>query len=183
MENMQNTIKKTIQRESYISTFFVKNKDLLERIKHKIIEQIKEDCPLNYKTNVKAKFTGFHSLVEEPEIFEFITEIKPCIDNISNQVTIVKDCWGNVYDNDDHTLLHHHKDCTGFCGILYLTEGGPGTYFKDFDTTIKEEYGKVVLFDPLLLHQVVPSNLQKTRITMAFNCYEKKPWDNLYLNQ
>ena len=66
---------------------------------------------------------------------------------------------------------------------LYLTEGGPGTYFKDFDTTIKEEYGKVVLFDPLLLHQVVPSNLQNTRITMAFNCYEKKPWDNLYLNQ
>jgi len=43
MENMQNTIKKTIQRESYISTFFVKNKDLLERIKHKIIKQIKID--------------------------------------------------------------------------------------------------------------------------------------------
>jgi len=178
---MQNTIKKIIQRESYISIFFVKNKDLLERIKHKIIKKTK-DSPLNYKTNVKAKFTGFYSLVEEPEIFEFITEIKPCIDNISNQVTIVKECWGNVYENDDHTILHHHREVSGFCGIIYLTEGGPGTYFKDFDLTIKEEYGKVVLFDPLLLHQVNKSNLQSTRITMVFNCYEHKPWDNLYLN-
>ena len=128
-------------------------------------------------------FTGFHSLAEEPEIFEFMKEIKPFIDNIYDRVAVAKECWGNVYDNNDHTTLHHHKDCTGFCGILYLTEGGPGTYFKDFDTTIKEEYGKVVLFDPLLWHQVIPSNLQKTRITMAFNCYEHKPWDNLYLNQ
>ena len=179
---MQHTITKVIQSESYLSTCFVKNKDLLERIKNKIIEKTK-DSSLDYKTNVKAKFTGFYSLREEPEIFEFITEIKPFIDNIYNRVAVVEECWGNVYDNNDHTTLHHHKDCTGFCGILYLSEGGPGTYFKDFDTTIKEEYGKVVLFDPLLLHQVVPSNLQNTRITMAFNCYEKKPWDNLYLNQ
>ena len=179
---MQHTITKVIQSESYLSTCFVKNKDLLERIKNKIIEKTKNSS-LDYKTNVKAKFTGFHSLREEPEIFEFMKEIKPFIDNIYNRVAVVEECWGNVYENNDHTTLHHHKDCTGFCGILYLSEGGPGTYFKDFDTTIKEEYGKVVLFDPLLLHQVVPSNLQNTRITMAFNCYEKKPWDNLYLNQ
>ena len=37
MENMQNTIKKTIQRESYISTFFVKNKDLLRNHKYAIL--------------------------------------------------------------------------------------------------------------------------------------------------
>ena len=179
---MQHTITRVIKRESYISTCFVKNKNLLERIKNKIIEKTK-DSSLDYKTNVKAKFTGFYSLREEPEIFEFITEIKPFIDNIYSQVAILEECWGNVYDNDDHAALHHHKEVTGFCGILYLSEGGPGTYFKDFDTTIKEEYGKVVLFDPLLLHQVVPSNLQNTRITMAFNCYDHKPWDNLYLNQ
>jgi len=179
---MQHTITKIVQRDSYISTCFVKNKDLLERIKNKIIDK-SNDYSLSYKTNVKAKFTGFKSLTKEPEIFEFITEIKPFIDNIYDRIGIVKDCWGNIYDNDDHAVLHHHIDCTGFCGILYLTEGGPGTYFKDFDITIKEEYGKVVLFDPILLHQVVSSNLQNTRITMAFNCYEHKPWYKFHLNQ
>ena len=113
---MQHTITRVIKRESYISTCFVKNKNLLERIKNKIIEKTK-DSSLDYKTNVKAKFTGFYSLAEEPEIFELMTEIKPFIDNIYDQIAIVRECWGNVYNNDDHATLHHHKEVTGFCGI------------------------------------------------------------------
>ena len=178
----QEVLKHKITRDSYISICYVKNKNLLERIKNKIIEKSK-DSSLDYKTNVKAKFTGFYSLAKEPEIFDFMTEIKPFINNIYTKSSYLEECWGNIYTNNDYALEHHHQNCTGFCGILYLSEGGPGTYFSDFNVTVNEEYGKVVLPDPLLLHQVVSSNLKKTRITMAFNCYEKKSWDNFYLNQ
>ena len=142
----------------------------------KIEEGINQENNENYKTNVKGKFTGFDSLVYEPETLEFMRYIEPSISNIYNRIAYVKECWGNIYNNDDHALLHHHQDCSGFSGILYLTEGGPGTYFSDFDITINEEYGKVVLFDPLLLHQVKSSNLKNSRITMGFNCHEKKAW-------
>ena len=143
----------------------------------KIEEEIrKSGDKQDYKTNVKAKFTGFESLSLEPEIREFAMQMKPFSNRVCNKKTEMRECWGNVYHKDDYAVLHHHRACTGFSGILYLTNEGPGTYFKDFDLTIKEEYGKVVLFEPMLLHEVKPSNLQTTRITMAFNCYEISPW-------
>jgi len=172
----QHTIKQQISRDAYISTFFIDDSVLLEKIKNKIIDKA-HDSSFDYKTNVKAKFTGFKSLVQEPEILEFAKKIGPYVDNIYSKVSELRDCWGNIYTKDDHTLLHHHQDTTAFCGILYLTEGGPGTYFKDFNITIEEKYGKVVLFPGILLHEVKASNLNNTRITMAFNCFEQKPWD------
>ena len=172
----QEILKHKITRDSYISVCYVKDKNLLERLKNKIIKK-SNGSDLNYKTNVKAKFTGFESLIHEPETLEFIKHIEPFINNIYIKSTYLGECWGNIYTNNDHTLEHHHQNCTGFCGILYLSEGGPGTYFSDFNITVNEEYGKVVLFDPLLYHEVKSSNLENTRITMAFNCYEKKYWD------
>jgi len=174
--NIQHTIERRVFRDCYISTFFIKNVNLLENIKQKIIDKTKNSS-FSYKTNVKAKFTGFESLSLEPEIKEFAMEIKPFSNSVCNKKTAMKECWGNVYHKNDYAMLHHHKGCTGFSGILYLSNEGPGTYFKDFDLTIKEEYGKVVLFDPMLLHEVKPSSLQSTRITMAFNCYEIAPWE------
>ena len=173
--NIQLTVERTISRNCYISTFFIEDKNLLENIKQKIIDKA-NNSPLSYKTNVKAKFTGFESLSLEPEIREFAMQMKPFSNRVCNKKTEMRECWGNVYHKDDYAVLHHHRACTGFSGILYLTNEGPGTYFKDFDLTIKEEYGKVVLFEPMLLHEVKPSNLQTTRITMAFNCYEISPW-------
>lgn len=172
----QTILKQKIYRDSYISISYVEDKNLLERIKNKIIIKSKNST-FDYKTNVKAKFTGFNSLIYEPEILEFIRYIEPAINNIYNKIAYVKECWGNIYNKNDHALLHHHQACSGFSGILYLTEGGPGTYFSDFDITINEECGKVVLFDPRLLHEVKSSNLKNSRITLAFNCYEKNDWD------
>ena len=172
----QYTIKQKIWREAYISTFVIDDSILLEKIKNKIIDK-SHDFSLSYKTNVKSKFTGFKSLVEEPEIQEFAKKIGPYVDNIYPKVSELKECWGNIYTKDDYTQLHHHQETTAFCGILYLTEGGPGTYFKDFNITIEEKCGKVVLFPGSLLHEVKASNLNNTRITMAFNCFEKKSWE------
>jgi ectoine hydroxylase-related dioxygenase (phytanoyl-CoA dioxygenase family) len=66
---------------------------------------------------------------------------------------------------------------TAFCGILYLSDNGPGTFFKDFDVTIEEKIGRYVLFHPLLLHSVEKNLKNKERITIAFNMYETKVWD------
>jgi hypothetical protein len=72
---------------------------------------------------------------------------------------------------------HNHSDCS-FCGILYLTEGGPGTYFKEYDLLIKEEVGKFILFHPMLKHSVQEIDKDIERITVAFNMSHLKEWQN-----
>ena len=74
---------------------------------------------------------------------------------------------------------HDHRSTTAFCGILYLTEGGPGTYFKEYDLTINEEIGKYILFHPDLLHSVSKITNNIERMTVAFNMNRMISWENL----
>ena len=90
--NVQHTIEKTISRDCYVSTFFIEDKNLLENIKQKIIDKV-NNSPLSYKTNVKAKFTGFESLSLEPETKEFAMQIKPFSNIVCNKKTAMKECW------------------------------------------------------------------------------------------
>jgi hypothetical protein len=61
---------------------------------------------------------------------------------------------------------------------LYLTEGGPGTYFKEYDLLVEEEVGKYILFHPLLKHSVQKIENNIERITIAFNMNEVKTWED-----
>jgi hypothetical protein len=139
-----------------------------------------KDVELSYKTHVKGHFTGFKSLIKNIYFHNFLKMIQPYIKNIYPQNFQIIDAWGNICKQNEEVTEHDHKSTTAFCGILYLSEGGPGTYFKDYDLTIEEEIGKFVLFHPSLTHSVKKINKEMERITVAFNMGEVKSWEDKF---
>ena len=75
--------------------------------------------------------------------------------------------------------MHDHELTSAFSGILYLTEGGPGTFFHEHNITIEEEIGKFILFHPRLMHSVKKIENDIERITVAFNMDKIKLWENI----
>jgi len=168
---------KEITKETYILTSKINDKDIINNL----IKSIKEceNSDLNYKTNVKGVFTGFKSLIKNVYFVDFLKIIQPSIRVIYAQNFMIEDAWGNICKKGDEVIEHDHGSVSGFCGILYLTEDGPGTYFKEYDLTIKEEIGKFILFSPILQHNVKKIEKDIERITLAFNMNQVKEWTNL----
>jgi hypothetical protein len=137
------------------------------------------DKNLYYKTNVKGNFTGFHSLQDNNDFISFLKLIQPQIQLIQKDNFIIQSAWGNFCKKNEEVTEHNHAGINGFCGILYLSEKGPGTYFKDYDILIDEKIGKFILFHPILMHSVKKIEDDIERITVAFNMQTVKPWDEL----
>jgi len=167
---------KEILKETYILTGKINN----ERLIKNLIDFVKKnkDENLSYKTNVKGDFTGFKSLIQNNEFITFLKNIQENIKVIYRDNFIIQDAWGNICKIGEEVTEHDHGGITGFCGILYLTEGGPGTYFKEYDLLVKEEIGKYVLFHPLLKHSVKKIENDIERITIAFNMGGTKMWED-----
>jgi len=167
---------KEILKETYILTGKINNKQLIKNL----IEVVKKnkDEKLSYKTHVKGHFTGFKSLIQNNEFITFLKEIQENIKMIYRDNFIIVDAWGNICKIGEEVTEHNHDGISAFCGILYLTEGGPGTYFKEYDLLVEEEIGKYILFHPSLKHSVKKIENDIERITIAFNMNEVKSWDD-----
>ena len=167
---------KPIEIDHYILTGQINDFSLINILKEKIKEKVKTSN-LNYKTNVKGMFTGFKAFVEVEDFHKFIQSIKKEILIICKKNFLIQDAWGNIYFKDGEAIMHNHDGNDGFCGILYLTEGGPGTYFPQFDMNVEEKIGRFVLFHPLLDHEVKKIDKDIERITIAFNTNLVKNWN------
>ena len=168
-------ISNKIFRNSFIFTGEINDKDLID----KLIEDTREGVKISTisgKTNVKGTHTEFEYFVNNSKFHKFFRLIQPSIFEMFKKNLIIKDAWGNICNKNDEVIEHTHLGTTGFCGILYLTDNGPGTYFKDFDILVEEKIGKYVIFDPLLYHSVEKITEQKERITIAFNIDLVSPW-------
>jgi hypothetical protein len=163
-----------------LQTFIMTGKIYNEKIINNLINFIKnnKDTNLSTKTHVKGHFTGFKSLVENENFINFLKIIQPNIQIIFQNNFLIEDAWGNICKINEEVTEHNHAGINAFCGILYLTENGPGTYFKEYDLLIKEEIGKYVLFHPILKHSVEKIKNNIERISVAFNVNELNPWDN-----
>jgi hypothetical protein len=171
--------KREIIRDAFICVGKIKDKELIENLKSEIKNfKIKEEDNLSYKTNVKGIFTGWQSLVKNKFFLEFLFSIKKEIKLIYDNNFIITDAWGNILKKDEEVIEHTHGN-NAFSGIIYLTDGGPGTFFRDLNLTIEEEIGKYILFTPYLKHSVQKINKDIERITIAFNFNEISNWQDL----
>jgi len=171
-----NLITKDISINTYILVGEINNNELINNLRNNIINNI--DPTFKNKTNVKGDFTGFSKLNNNEYFANFIQSIMPEIQIICKFNFIIHNSWGNICRKGDEVVEHNHGGTNGFCGILYLTENGPGTYFKDYDIKIDEKIGRFVLFHPLLFHSVEKINSDIERITIAFNMEKTKNWEN-----
>jgi len=166
---------RNIEIETFLLIGEIKNEIILTNLKNFIKNNI--DNSWNSKTHVKGDFTGFSKLMETPYFLDFMGCIKKEIKRIYPGNFFVKDAWGNVCTLNGQVTEHNHNGINAFCGILYLTEGGPGTYFKEYDLNIDEKIGRFILFHPYLLHSVNKIDKNIERITMAFNMQQIANWE------
>ena len=167
---------KEIKKETFILIVKINNQEIIDNLKI-AVKNIKDE-KWSYKTNVRGHFTGFTSLLNNIDFKKFLILIKKEINIIYKKNFIVINAWGNILKIGDEVLEHNHLGSSAFSGLLYLSDKGPGTYFKQHDLLITEEIGKFVLFDTSLLHSVLKIKDNIERITLSFNCDEAREWDN-----
>ena len=157
----------TLEKKIFLIEYQLNDLSFVEDFKNLIDNNISE---LSYKTNVKGKMTQWNTFVNNKDFQKIILNSADIIKYFVADGAYCDNAWGNKLENDDEVISHHHVGSdTTMSGILYLTEDGPGTYFKDFNKTIKEKIGKLVFFSPEAYHGVSKSNLNKTRYTLSFN--------------
>ena len=167
---------KEIKLETFILTGVLDDIDIVNNLINFVKKN--KDENLSYKTNVKAHFTGFRSLVQNNYFINFLKKIKKNIQIVYPDNFIINSAWGNMCAFGEEVIEHDHNGTTAFSGILYLTEGGPGTYFKEYNLNIEEKIGKYVLFSPNLKHSVKKLEKNIERITIAFNMNKIKEWED-----
>jgi hypothetical protein len=173
---------KEINMETFILTGKINDQEIINNL-IKFIKNNEKNI-LNYKTSITGKQTDFKFLNENEYFQKFLSNIKNEIKIINGDKSfVIKDAWGNLINYNEEILEHDHKGTAGFCGILYLTDNGPGTYFKDYDLTIKEEKGRFVLFDPVLKHSVKKLEEKIERISIAFNMVNVRESEKPLINQ
>jgi hypothetical protein len=170
-----NLMAKDINIETYILTGMLDDTDIINNLINFVKKN--KDENLSYKTNVKGHFTCFQSLVQNKYFINFLEKIKKNIQIVYQDNFIINSAWGNICAFGEEITEHDHIGVTAFSGILYLTEGGPGTYFKEYDLNIEEKIGKYVLFSPILKHSVKKLEKNIERITVAFNMNQIKKWE------
>lgn len=166
---------KDIVMQTFMLTGQINNYEIIQNLKNKIIN-FKDKK--NLITNVKGVFTGFDYFVDNIDFHNFIKSIQNEITFIFKENFTITNAWGNLLKKNGEVIEHNHNGVTGFCGILYLSSGGPGTYFKNYNITVEEKVGRFVLFSPVLLHKVEKTDKDLERITLAFNANLAKPWEN-----
>ena len=127
--------------------------------------------PLNYKTNVKGKMTGWEFFKNIPEFNKILLEIGQIFNSFNFRAMTLSQAWGNIIEKGDEVMMHNHR-YNSVSGVLYLTENGPGTYFPQFNKTIVEKIGKFVFFSAEADHGVAKSNVKQKRYTIACNFIE-----------
>jgi len=166
---------KEVKKQGFILTGKIHDKEVINNLINFVKNN--KDEKLSYQTSVKGHFTGFKSLINNEYFHKFLKLIKDEMSAIYPiDRFIIKDCWGNILKKGEEIIEHRHGN-TAFCGVIYLTEGGPGTYFSEYDITIEEKIGGFILFNPILAHSVKKMEQDIERITIAFNMDAIKDWE------
>lgn len=167
-----------IQFTTSINSLFI-YEDVIENFSpNYFIKKIDENISdkLSYITNVKNQMTDFKTFTNDIEIHKIFQNYYKLFNIYLNQGIIkLEDCWGTKSCEIVQTTRHGHG--LGVSGILFLTEGGPGTFFPQFNFNVNEKIGKIVFFDSRVLHEVKKTKLNNPRYLLSFNFKKIKDWE------
>jgi len=153
--------------------------DLIENFNpNYFIEKIDKNISdkLSYNTNAKNQITDWHTFVDDIELRKIFLSFDIFFnDYLKTGPLRLDDCWGTKSCEFVETIRHDHS--LGVSGIIYLTEGGPGTFFPQFNFNVSEKIGKIVFFDSQTEHEVKKTKINNTRYLLAFNFKHIKPWN------
>ena len=140
----------------------------------KIDENISEK--LSYNTYVKNQMTDFKTFIYDVEIHQLLERFTNLFNLHLNFGPLeLQDCWGTKSCEFVETSQHEHG--LGVSGIIYLTEGGPGTFYPQFNLNVDEKIGKIVFFDSRTLHEVKKTKITNPRYVLSFNFKKIHEWN------
>lgn len=163
-----------IERWLFLLEYQFKDLSFVDILKKEIDKKVGQ---FDFKTNVKGRMTSFQEFVNNQVLAKLLQEALPVSNVLSIKNSKLREAWGNILKKGGSVTEHTHEPAI-ISGVLYLTEGGPGTRFPEFNKTVEEKIGKIVFFSGMASHFVFPSKLNKDRYTIAFNFQEMKPWEN-----
>lgn len=134
--------------------------------------------PYDFKTNVKGRMTPFNCFIKNKTLHKLLDECTRFLKITNCRPTELCEAWGNILDRGNEVKPHDHATME-YSALLYLTEGGPGTYFHGFDITIEEKIGKIVFFSSEALHSVKGTTKKQKRYTLALNFVERAEWHTI----
>ncbi|MBF0266249.1 MAG: hypothetical protein HQL46_13375 [Gammaproteobacteria bacterium] len=80
----------------------------------------------------------------------------------------VTDCWGAIYEENDHTIPHRHFPCD-FAAVVYLeAEEGCAPIVFDNKLVVHPKPNMLIVFPGILIHSV-PKNTGKRRVVLVMN--------------
>lgn len=134
----------------------------------------------NRSTNLNADMTGWALQNEEPfktlvDIAKNkVAEVSDIFFNRPDIEWVIKSCWGARYGKGDSALLHDHYPATW--SLVYYVETPKGSSFLEFpgsSIAIKPSNGLLLIFPGNIEHQVSKSVIEKNRIIVSMNFYNK----------
>jgi hypothetical protein len=134
----------------------------------------------NRSTNLNADMTGWALQNEEPfktlvDIAKNkVAEVSDIFFNRPDIEWVIKSCWGARYGKGDSALLHDHYPATW--SLVYYVEAPKGSSFLEFpgsSIAIKPSNGLLLIFPGNIEHQVSKSVIEKNRIIVSMNFYNK----------
>jgi hypothetical protein len=151
---------------------------IVDALRKEVINNL--DPKMKNITNVYGEMTDFKFFCNHPLFHSFLKLIEKEVKYVAGNIEEfnIIDAWGNKYSHGGYADLHDHRRSSGFCGILYTDDEGPGTLFPELNIHEEDKRGKFVLFSPCLLHSVPKHLGQKDRVTLAFNCNTIEKWDS-----
>jgi hypothetical protein len=77
------------------------------------------------------------------------------------------DIWANFANKGSDNPTHNHAG--HISGVIYVQNFGHPTIFTEYNTQYHGQNGTMILFPSNTLHCVLPQQINKERITFAFN--------------
>tara|TARA_R110000822_G_scaffold273272_2_gene395740 strand:+ start:502 stop:1029 length:528 start_codon:yes stop_codon:yes gene_type:complete len=147
------------------------NLSVIEKLKNKVKEYTQSN-PLEADHSIKnGVMTQWDCFVQDEDFHLFLKDNAKYFLDLNLIKFNVFDAWGGLYKKGSQAYCekHDHLGANLCCGILYLSDQGPGTYFPELNKTIKEKKGGFVLFHPILEHEVQKYTYLEDRQIIAFN--------------
>jgi len=172
---MYNLQIKKIEKHIFLAEYQFKDLSFVEYFKDLIDKNV---GAYDYQTNVGGKMTEFEAFKEDKKLHELLEESAEFLKISHFRPTYLQEAWGNILNKGGDVKYHTHWSKV-YSGVIYLTEGGPGTHFPQFNYTVKEKIGKIVFFSGEAYHGVKTTTNNKKRYTLSFNFDENVSWSSL----
>lgn len=162
---------------NFIETFILQNENLIKELGPDFYPGTSED-------SLTGRYPYFNFLNEQKIYNILVPKFKKIFKKINLIYPISIQCWANIFRYGEGIDWHKHssKEFKNFIsGNIFISGNSlPGTNYiiSNNDKNFKNVPGNLTLFRSDIIHRVYPNTNKIPRISLAFDIYENKIFEN-----